>query len=73
MLGIAKTRQYLANRPRGTPAFRLGIYFFILDEPDQELHPLTKIFEYIELFHNRQRRHSELGISPVEDERLARF
>ena len=29
-----------------------------------------KIFEYIEVFYNRQRRHSELGTSPAEFERL---
>ena len=30
----------------------------------------TKIFEYIELFYNRQRRHSTLGyLSPAEFER----
>lgn len=29
----------------------------------------TAIFEYLEIFHNRQRRHSELGmLTPVEFE-----
>ena len=30
----------------------------------------AKIFEYIEVFYNRQRRHTELGTNPVEYERL---
>ncbi|WP_436799059.1 IS3 family transposase [Micromonospora fulviviridis] len=31
----------------------------------------TAIFEYLEIFHNRQRRHSSLGrLTPVEYERL---
>jgi len=34
----------------------------------------TKIFEYIEVFYNRQRRHSTLGqLSPVEFERRNGF
>ena len=33
--------------------------------------PANAIFEYIEIFHNRQRRHSALGYrSPIEYERL---
>jgi len=33
--------------------------------------PANAIFEYLEIFHNRQRRHSALGmLTPIEHERL---
>ncbi|MBB5803544.1 transposase InsO family protein [Saccharothrix ecbatanensis] len=35
------------------------------------IEPANAIFEYLEIFHNRQRRHSALGmLTPVEHERF---
>ena len=43
----------------------------VTDTDWAEAHLANAIFEYIEIFHNRQRRHSALGYrSPIEYERL---